>query len=579
MAQLDGLGGDCLVVYALAVVTDFHEDGPALVAGLEGDRPGLRLARGGAIGGRLDAVVAGVADDVGHGVGEELDDRPVHLDLVSVEDQVELFPGAPGHVPDNSGKVVEEAADRLHAGKHHRFLDLAGHRVDTPAAALDQGEVLGADRLRKLVARQDQLAGYVHEGFEDPQGNPHARVDAFPPELGGFRLRSIGGALTGRGFGDARGCDRDRDRDGRGRDGRGRDGRGHHGRLGKLEHGHAAQGDVEKPGDVDHGQGAAIENIEGEEGGDFLAVEVPHRHAVDGRIEDDPVLVELPDYLQRCLAHALDVVDEVAAHEGYSPARLPGAAQLEGAGGEDADAVWHGEGPDLDHLGLALVGQVGRREPVERDDLVRDVLRVGGTGIEKELAEAVETLEHHVDDLGVGAHSPRPEHVEDVLELVGQLPYVGQVEEARPSLDRMGCAEYPVHELLIHAALAALHGEEVVLDRREVVHAFVDKGLEKTGVVHAASRPGACQSMSMCLSILMRRMSSTMSDVALRMRSLLLTAARLFAAAIKSPRPRESIISTPVMSMQKSPELSAMPFLISAFITSAALATMSRPGA
>ncbi|MNZ80961.1 hypothetical protein D3C78_996160 [compost metagenome] len=125
-AALAGLGEDALARQAAAVVGNLHHDTAALVAGGESHRAAGRLAGGEALGGRFDAVVDAVAHDVGERVAEFLDDALVQLGVFAVQLQLDLLAETRRGVVHQPRKTAEDEADRQHADRHHRFLQIAG---------------------------------------------------------------------------------------------------------------------------------------------------------------------------------------------------------------------------------------------------------------------------------------------------------------------------------------------------------------------------------------------------------------------------------------------------------------------
>ena len=90
-AAVDGFGANFGDVDALAVVDDFDVDLSALVIGAQVEEALAGFARSLAYLGCLDAVVNGVAQDVGHRVLDGFDDGAVQLGGLSVHDQFDFF--------------------------------------------------------------------------------------------------------------------------------------------------------------------------------------------------------------------------------------------------------------------------------------------------------------------------------------------------------------------------------------------------------------------------------------------------------------------------------------------------------
>ena len=96
-------------------------------------------------------------------------------------------------------------------------------------------------------------------------------------------------------------------------------------------------------------------------------------------------------------------------------------------------------------------------------------------GVVDHLAELIEGREEHICDLGIGDHFPGPQHVEDRLGLVGEILDEREAEECAAALDGMGGAEDLVDELIVPVAAGLLDGQEVRLDRGEMLARLVEK--------------------------------------------------------------------------------------------------------
>ncbi len=143
----------------------------------------------------FDAVVDGVAHQVGEGVVQSLDDGLVQFHFLAFHGEGNFFAQTPGQVPDHPGKLVEHQAHRLHAGEHDGFLELAGDQVDFLGHVADGLGVLRPQGLEELVSAQHQFPGQDHEAVQETDVHPEARPPG--PFLG--QRRGGPGILVGGG--------------------------------------------------------------------------------------------------------------------------------------------------------------------------------------------------------------------------------------------------------------------------------------------------------------------------------------------------------------------------------------------
>ena len=66
------------------------------------------------LGGRLDAVIHRVAEQVQQRVAELVQDRPIELDLLPLDAERHLLPQLAGEIPDEARKTVEQLPDWRH---------------------------------------------------------------------------------------------------------------------------------------------------------------------------------------------------------------------------------------------------------------------------------------------------------------------------------------------------------------------------------------------------------------------------------------------------------------------------------
>ena len=174
-------------------------------------RPAAGLPARLALGRRLDAVVAAVADQVRQRVGQRLQDGLVQLDVGAGRSSSICLPSWRARSRTMRGKLVEEIADRLHPRSQDGVLQFAGDRVE-PLHDGPQAGVGGVDDRSGLVAHQHQLAGQRHEPIDQADRDADAvggvgagacgdgAAWALPPRAAGAGTpRTTGGGGDGRG--------------------------------------------------------------------------------------------------------------------------------------------------------------------------------------------------------------------------------------------------------------------------------------------------------------------------------------------------------------------------------------------
>ena len=159
----DRLGGEPVAVDPAAVVHDADVDRVAALARRDRQHAGLALARGEAVGRRLDAVVDRVADDVQQRVADQLDHLAVELDLAVLELDEDLLAELGRKVAHQPREGREQALDAAHAGAGDRVAHFGDQAREARERRLEPG--FGADGLhppREVVAREDHFRDAAH---------------------------------------------------------------------------------------------------------------------------------------------------------------------------------------------------------------------------------------------------------------------------------------------------------------------------------------------------------------------------------------------------------------------------------
>ncbi len=162
---LDGLGRHHVRVDALAVVRHLDDHLAAGVVGAQRQHAVGGLAGRGPFGGRLDAVVDGVADQVRQRVLDRLEQAAVELGVAADHLQTDLLAAGRREVAHHPRDLGPDVLDRLHARLHDAFLQLGGDQAE-PLGGPGQVDVTVVGQPGDRVARQHQLADLAHQGVE-----------------------------------------------------------------------------------------------------------------------------------------------------------------------------------------------------------------------------------------------------------------------------------------------------------------------------------------------------------------------------------------------------------------------------
>ena len=141
--------------------------------------PAAGLPARGAHGGRLDAVVHRVADQVHERLAELVDHRLVDAGALALEDELHLLTLLSREVAHEAREALEDVTDGEHPHVHDGLLELGrhpGHLVDgreqlRPRPGDDVGDLPG--QLVELGAGDDQLADEVEQVVEPGEVDPH----------------------------------------------------------------------------------------------------------------------------------------------------------------------------------------------------------------------------------------------------------------------------------------------------------------------------------------------------------------------------------------------------------------------
>ena len=138
-------------VDAPAVVGDLEDEEVAVLARADRDRRGLRLAAGGALLRRLDAVRDRVAEQLRDRIDELLGDRLVELGLLAERAELDVHAGRAAQGAQRASRVGHQVLRALHADAHEAALELA----DRAAQRLDLVEQRrGGLREQRGLARE-----------------------------------------------------------------------------------------------------------------------------------------------------------------------------------------------------------------------------------------------------------------------------------------------------------------------------------------------------------------------------------------------------------------------------------------
>ena len=153
---------------------DLDQDLVAGLAGGNAERAGRLLAGGGARLGLLDAMIDGVADDMGKRIADHLDHLAIELDVAAVHVEPDLLAEIGGKVADHARQAGEQAVDPLHAGAG----DAVAYLGDAGGDALERR--LDRDVARRIAQAPGELVAGKHgvgDGAHHPIEQVHREAD------------------------------------------------------------------------------------------------------------------------------------------------------------------------------------------------------------------------------------------------------------------------------------------------------------------------------------------------------------------------------------------------------------------
>ena len=162
-------------VDAAPVVFDLDVD---MVAALVGVQPNKTLAGFpglGAVGGGLDAVIDGVANDVHQGVAQFLDHLLVEFGVGAVDVELDLLAAFLRELAHDSQELVKNLPERHHARLHDAVAQFAGLALKRAAGLVEIAHGPGRGALFKpellgifvdLRRKKDNFADHVHDLVE-----------------------------------------------------------------------------------------------------------------------------------------------------------------------------------------------------------------------------------------------------------------------------------------------------------------------------------------------------------------------------------------------------------------------------
>jgi len=160
-AALDDVALEALKVDARAIIAQFEDQQPGLVRGAQADRTSLRFARQQAPLGQFNAMVDGIAQQMGQGRFEFFQHITIDLGFLAFDVQMHLLAKRTPEVTNHAGLAGEYVGERAHATGQCRVVQQLGSLAGLPAKLVEVGGLL----LQDLLGFQQQALG-LRQGIQ-----------------------------------------------------------------------------------------------------------------------------------------------------------------------------------------------------------------------------------------------------------------------------------------------------------------------------------------------------------------------------------------------------------------------------
>ena len=171
---LNGLLANAIEIEAVAVVAHFDYHLSALVKRVEKNCAARAFACGDAVFAGFDAVIDGVANKMGHGLGESVENAFVEISVFAGEFESNVFSAMLGNVADHAGETAKKLFDGNHANFKDRFVQFVEHaRLERDCVNQFCVNRIARVLLTELGKRavehgfsNDQFADQIHHGVD-----------------------------------------------------------------------------------------------------------------------------------------------------------------------------------------------------------------------------------------------------------------------------------------------------------------------------------------------------------------------------------------------------------------------------